>query len=170
MSARAARALRERVVETHDLVLRLNRDDVLRAVGPDPAAREEDPIAYAHGMLVHEGLRCTPPLASAQDDVELRLDNFWALSTAVAVLVPATAVAAAGLWVYGLTVLAAAAFVAWLLTRRWPTVARRAPAVVPRGRLLGLFAALAVLVIVGAAIVYPVREARRPDNLVVVLP
>jgi hypothetical protein len=165
VSARAARLLRQRVAATEELALRIDRDELVRLVGPPPEAHEPDPPGYARGLLIHEGLRCVPPLATAKGPVELRLEPDHALAGALFVLVPAVIAGVAGLWLYGLLMALTAAAVLFALRRRWPLLARRAPRVVPRGRLFGLLVAALAVAIVAVAVVWPVREARRPDNL-----
>jgi len=163
VSARAARLLRQRVAATEGLAVRMDRAELLRAVGPPAAAQEPDPDAYVRGLLLHEGLRCTA--AAGGDQVELRLEPGRALAGALCVVVPAVVVAFAGLWLYGLVVALAGGAAAFAVRRRWPLVARRAPRAIPRGWLLGAVAAGAAVVLVAVAVVWPVREARRPDNL-----
>jgi hypothetical protein len=166
VSARAARLLRQRVAATPDLTVRLDRGELLRAVGPAAEAHEPEPRVYAEGMLVHEGLRCAPPLAAGEREVELSLRPGRAILGALCVLVPATLVAFKGLWIYGIVVALAGAAVVWALGRWWHALARRAPRVIPRGFFLGVAAAVAAVGLVGVAIVLPVREARRPGVVV----
>jgi hypothetical protein len=166
VSARAARLLRERVAATPEMTVRLERRELLRAVGPAEDAGEPDPRAYAHGMLVHEGLRCRPPLTADERDVQVTLVPDRALAGALCVLVPAAFAAAQGLWLYGVAVALAGAAVVWALSQRWRGLARRAPRVIPCGFLLGVAAGLAVVALVGVAVVLPVREARTPGVVV----
>jgi hypothetical protein len=163
VSARAVRSLRERIERTRDLTLTLDREALFESVG-SVARLEEEPNLYVRGMLVHEGLRAHAGV-DGRGPIELRLDSGHAVGGALWTTIAAAAIAAVGLWLYGLLVALTGAGVAWGLRRWWPTVARRAPRFLPRGRLLGAAAAAAAITLLGIAVIYPIREIRRPDNL-----
>ncbi len=163
MSARAVRALRERIAGTEDLELSLDREALVDSVGPE-ARMEEDPELYVHGMLVHEGLHARGDTVEP-GAVDLRLGPDYAVAGALWTTAAAVPVATIGLWVYGILVAFTGAGVAWGLRRTWPRVARRAPSFVPRGRLLGAAAAAVAIALLGLAVIYPIREIRRPDDL-----
>lgn len=141
----------------------LDREALLESVGPE-ARLEEEPELYVRAMLVHEGL-CENARADGRDPVELRLGSGHAVAGAVWTTAAAVPVATVGLWVYGILVALTGAAVVGGLRRWWPTVARRAPRFLPRGRLLGVAAAATAIVVLGVAVIYPIREVRRPDNL-----
>jgi hypothetical protein len=163
MSAQAARALRERVAGSDRLALRIDRGSLLESMGPS-MQREEEPDLYINGMLVHEGLRAD----AATDDggaVELRLDPGLAVAGALWTTAAVLPVATIAFWVYGVLVALTGGAVAWGIRRWWPVIARTAPRFVPRGRLLGALAAGAAIAVLAAAVIYPIREIRRPDYL-----
>jgi hypothetical protein len=166
VSARAARLLRQRVAATEGLALRIQRDELVRLVGPAAEAEEPDPPAYVRGMLLHEGLRSVPPPAPGEREVELSLRPGRAMAGAVLVMAPAALVAYRGLWLYGLVVALAGVAVVWALSRRWAWVARRAPRLIPRGFVLGAAVGVAAVGLVGVAVVLPVRAARTPGVVV----
>jgi hypothetical protein len=136
---------------------------LIESVGPC-AQLEEDPDLYVHGMLLHEGLRLDGA-ADEEDLVELRLRHGYAVAGALWTTAAAVPIATIALWVYGVMVALTGGVVAWALKRWWPAIARRAPGFLPRGRPLGAVAAALAIVVLGVAVIYPVRELRRPDTL-----
>jgi hypothetical protein len=162
VSARAVRALRERVARTPHLLLSIEPHALLKSVGPS-AQREADPDLYVHGMLVHEGLRLDDA-ADEDDVVELELRHDHAVAGALWTTAAAVPIATIAFWAYGVMVALTGGAVAWALRRWWPVIARRAPGFLPRGRLLGAVTAATAIVLLGVAVLYPIREIRRPDN------
>jgi hypothetical protein len=165
---RAVRAVRERVAGTPQLALSIRRDALLEAIGP-AALLEEDPDVYVHGMLVHEGLRLDAG-THENDFVELRLAHGHAVAGALWTTAAAVPIATIALWAYGVMVALTGGAVAWALRRWWSAVARHAPGFLPRGRPIGAVAAATAIVLLGVAVIYPIRETRRPDYLGVVPP
>jgi hypothetical protein len=163
VSARAARVLRERVAGSDRLAIRIDRGSLLESMGQS-LQREEEPDLYIRGMLVHQGLRAD----AATDDegvVEVKLNPGHAVAGALWTTAAVLPVATIAFWAYGVLVALIGGAVAWGIRRWWPVIARTAPRFVPRGRLLGTLAAGAAIAVLVAAVIYPIREIRRPDHL-----
>jgi hypothetical protein len=165
--ADAARELRRRIGASPDETLELPRDEVVHQLAP-PSVNGDDPeetARYAQALLLLHGVRARPRLSDAGAvRTTLHLDRGLALQGAVVVAFLALVVGAVGRPLYGLLLGAAGALGVALVAWRFDWLDQRAPRIVPRGRTLGALAAGLPVVVMGLAVVLPIRESRRDDG------
>lgn len=142
-------------------VARADRDELARVFGSDGAADGDEP-AFADAYLRLHGFRTRPKIGAAAPgvQVELRYGSRLALETAIIISLIVFIPAAAAYWVYGLAVAGAGVVAALVLARAWHRVDHTLPAVVPRGRAAGAAIVIPALIVVGLAVVLPVRQHR----------
>ncbi|MDP9345672.1 MAG: hypothetical protein M3P44_08100 [Actinomycetota bacterium] len=166
-----ARDLRRRIQGEPDARLVTTREELLSAFGYNGSGADVDhpelePDRVAQAVLAHHGIEADPPLhdAGPSDTVTLRITHRYAIQGALVLAAAAIVVGFVGRPLYAVVLgLAAGAGVA-LLALRGTWLEHAAPRWIPRGRLLGALVTAVPVVLVGAAVILPLRAHYRHQS------
>lgn len=162
-AALEARRLRQQALEAPQGTITVDRDELLDALARSAEAEDEaDRAAFAQALLTQHGVATDPALRRAThgQPVTLRPSHHFQIEGAAAIALLGVIVGLRFYWLYAL-VMALAAGAGLLGVIRHPhSYEQRIPDAFPRGRLLGASLMATLLVLVGVAVILPIRAAR----------
>lgn len=162
-AALEARRLRQQALEAPQGTITLDREELLDALARSAEAEDEaDRAAFAQALLTQHGVSTDPALRRAAhgQPVTLRPSHHFQIEGAAAIALLGVIVGLRFYWLYAL-VMALAAGAGLLVVIRHPhSYEQRIPDAFPRGRLLGASLMATLLVLVGVAVILPIRAVR----------
>ncbi len=159
-----ARRLRRQALGAPEGTVAVDRDELLDTLARSAEGEDEaDRAAYAQAVLTQHGVATDPALRRAEpgQTVILRPSHDFQIEGAGIIALLAVIVGVRYYWLYGLVMAMTGAAGLFVVIRRPHWYERRIPEAFPRGRLLGASLMGALVILVGVAVILPIRVTRR---------